>query len=187
MPNQQKRAESQHHKGQRQSDPLKEFAAKLEWFLQDQERRERRTRLVLAIAGPALGLMGVFFSKPIASRISDSDLAAGLNQEQLNRLVPWLSSVLIMASLLPWLNSAKPSHKLLLLKPFDYGRVVRWCKRKCKFVERSGAIAKKLALRTLTVLLLFGVVKVLQSEGLFPKRMTATLVKADSESIVRLP
>jgi hypothetical protein len=169
MSKKQQRAESQHHQVERHSAPLKEFAAKLEWFLRDQERRERRNRLVFAIAGPALGLLGVFFSKPIAARISNSDLAVGLTPEELNRFVPWLSSVFIMASVLPWLNSANPSYRLHLPKSLNYGRVIRWCKGKFKFVEMSREIAKKLALRSLTVLLLFGVVKVLQSEGLLPK------------------
>jgi hypothetical protein len=137
MPNKQQRAESQHYQTERHCAPLKEFAAKLEWFLRDQERRERRNRLVLAIAGPALGLLGVFFSKPIAARISDSDLAAGLTPEQWNRLVPWLSSVFIMASVLPWLNSAGPSFRLHLPKSLNYSRVLRWYKRKGKFVEMS--------------------------------------------------
>jgi len=135
MPKKQKRTESQHHQGGFHSDPLKEFAAKLEWFLQDQERRQRRNRLVLAMAGPALGLLGVLFSKQIATRISGSDLAAGLTREQLNRFIPWLSSVFIMASLLPWLYSANPPLKLHLPKPLRYGRVVRWCKRRFKFVS----------------------------------------------------
>jgi hypothetical protein len=143
MPKKQKRAESQHHRGGRHLDPLKEFAAKLESFLQNQERRERRNRLALAIAGPSLGLLGVLFSKQIASRISESDLAAGLTPEQLNRFFPWLSSVFIMASLLPWMNTANLPHKLHLPRPLGYGRVVRWYKRTRKFLAASANLIAK--------------------------------------------
>jgi hypothetical protein len=137
MAKKQQRTESQHQQEERYSAPLKEFAAKLDWFLREQERRERRNRRVLAVAGATLGLLGVFFSKPIVARISDSDLAAGLTQEQLNRFVLWLSSLFLMASALPWLNSANSSRRLHLPRSLNYGRVVRWCKRKGKFFAMS--------------------------------------------------
>jgi len=135
MPKKQQRAESQHHQGERPSDPLKEFAAKLERFLEDQERRERRNRLVFAIAGPAVGLLGVSYSEQLATRILDIHLAAGLTQAQLNRFIPWLSSVFIMTSIVPWMNGTNPPHKLPFPRRLRYGRAIRWCKSTSEFLK----------------------------------------------------
>ena len=149
-----KRAESQRHSNKCPADPIKDFAAKLQRFLDEQERRARRSRVVLAIGGSAAGLFGVLFSDRIANAAAQMQDPDGLNHAKLDYFVPWAGCVLTLLCMVPWLIRSNLAAPLLVSWRIKYDHVLHCFKKAGKCLQSLCEFVEKVALRAASSLLL---------------------------------
>lgn len=136
------------------ADPIKEFATKLQRFLDEQERRASHNRVILAITGSAMGLLGVLFSDRIAAAAIQMQEPDGLNQEKLDYFIPWAGCFVTLLCMVPWLIRSQLAAPLVVWWRVKYDHAVVCFKKGVKCLQALCELVEKAALRAASNLLL---------------------------------